>query len=155
MGKQKKVYDLDEPVREALHLIASALHHNHIEISLHVKTKITVDGYANEIAQAVLNILSNAKDILIEREIPNPKIIITIDENKDKGIIAIEDNAKGILLDPIEKIFEPYFSTKHAKSGTGIGLYMCKTIIEKNNQGELHVNNTPQGAIFTISLTKL
>ena len=114
-----------------------------------------MDGYANEIAQAILNILSNAKDILIEREIPNPKIIITNDENKDKGIIAIEDNAKGILLEPIEKIFEPYFSTKHAKSGTGIGLYMCKTIIEKNNQGELHVNNTPQGAIFTISLNKL
>ncbi|MDD4505292.1 MAG: HAMP domain-containing sensor histidine kinase [Sulfurospirillaceae bacterium] len=155
LGKQKKVYDLDEPVREALHLIASALHHNHIEIALHVSTQIQVDGYANEIAQAVLNILSNAKDTLIEREIIAPKIIVRIEEENGKGIIAIEDNAKGILIEPIEKIFEPYFSTKHAKSGTGIGLYMCKTIIEKNNQGELHVNNTSQGAIFTISLNKL
>lgn len=92
---------------------------------------------------------------MIEREIIAPKIIVRIEEENGKGIIAIEDNAKGILIEPIEKIFEPYFSTKHAKSGTGIGLYMCKTIIEKNNQGELHVNNTPQGAIFTISLTKL
>lgn len=155
LGKEKKVYDLDKPVRDALHLIASALDNNHIEVALHVKTKIQVDGYANEIAQAVLNILSNAKDILIEREIPSPQIIITIDEAGSKGVITIEDNAQGIFIVPIEKIFEPYFSTKHAKSGTGIGLYMCKTIIEKNNQGELHVKNTEQGAIFTISLDKL
>ena len=155
LGKQKSVYDLDEPVREALHLIKSALDNSHIEISLHVKHKIQVEGYANEIAQAVLNILSNAKDILIERDIKASKIIVTIDEEDSKGIITIEDNAKGINIEPIEKIFEPYFSTKHAKSGTGIGLYMCKTIIEKNNQGDLHVNNTTQGAIFTISLDKV
>lgn len=153
-GKQKKLYMLDEPVKEALNLIHSSLRNNHIEVSLHVNTHIRIDGYANEIAQAVLNILSNAKDILIERSVIHPNITINVQEKHEKGVITIADNAGGIMIEPIEKIFEPYFSTKHAKSGTGIGLYMCKSIIEKNNHGELHVTNTEQGALFTITLDK-
>ncbi|MDD2384065.1 MAG: ATP-binding protein [Sulfurospirillaceae bacterium] len=153
-GKQKKIYNLEEPVKEALNLIYSSLHNNHIEVALHVDAPIMIEGYANEIAQAILNILSNAKDILIERATSHPKIMITIQEHHAKGSITIEDNAGGIHIEPIEKIFEPYFSTKHAKSGTGIGLYMCKSIIEKNNRGELNVTNTEEGAVFTIILDK-
>lgn len=151
-GKEKKCYRLQEPAQEALNIIRSSLIGNHIDIALHVEHEIVVDGYANEIAQAILNILSNAKDVLKERAILKPAIWISIKQRDQKGIIEIEDNGGGIYSDPIDKIFEPYFSTKHAKSGTGIGLYMCKTIIEKNNQGELNVENTNRGALFQISL---
>lgn len=154
-GKQKKIYNLEEPLQEALNLIHSSLHNNHIEISLHVKSSVKIEGYVNEIAQAILNILSNAKDILIERAIIHPVITIYVKQEGNKGIIEISDNAGGIHIEPIEKIFEPYFSTKHAKSGTGIGLYMCKNIIEKNNHGELHVKNLNKGATFTIILDTL
>ncbi|MDD3343754.1 MAG: ATP-binding protein [Sulfurospirillaceae bacterium] len=151
-GKAKKLYNLEEPIKEALNLIHSSLHNNHIAVSLHINASISIEGYDNEIAQAVLNILSNAKDILIERAVIDPKITITIRSENHKGFIEIEDNGGGIQIEPIEKIFEPYFSTKHAKSGTGIGLYMCKSIIEKNNHGELYVTNTAHGALFTIIL---
>lgn len=154
-GKEKKVYNVEEPLKETLNLMHSSLHNNHIEISLHVNASVLVEGYANEIAQAILNIVSNAQDVLIERSIKNPKITIRVKEEQHKAIIEIADNAGGIHVEPIEKIFEPYFSTKHAKSGTGIGLYMCKNIIEKNNYGELHVKNLNEGAVFTIILDTL
>lgn len=154
LGKQKTLYNLDKPVREALNLTQAALQNHHIDVRLHVKNEIPINGYANEIAQVVLNIISNSKDALIERAIEHPSIRISIEEDSTNGIIEIEDNAQGIFVEPIDKVFEPYFSTKHAKSGTGIGLYMCKTIVEKNNHGSLHVSNTEHGALFRIVLNK-
>jgi len=154
LGKQKTLYDLEKPVSEALNLTQAALQNHHINVVLHVKHAIQINGYSNEIAQVVLNIISNSKDALIERAIEHPCIWITLTEDEAQGIIEIEDNAQGIFVEPIEKVFEPYFSTKHATSGTGIGLYMCKTIVEKNNHGSLHVSNTEHGALFRIALHK-
>lgn len=132
--------------------MGASLKNNDIVLTIEIEEDFEIEGFSNEIAQAFLNILNNAKDILIEREIQDANITIKAFTQDNRNTITIEDNAGGIDIDPIEKIFEPYFSTKHAKSGTGIGLYMTKTIIEKNNHGTIEVSNGTEGALFTVTL---
>ena len=108
--------------------------------------------YTTEIQQVILILLKNAEDALVDNEIENKTIeIITYKEN-DFAIIEIQDNAGGIASDIIYKIFDPYFSTKKAKEGTGIGLYMSKMIINDHCKGEITASNNQDGAIFKIKL---
>ena len=150
--KHKEKYKISSVLRSVKKLIGSSLKNNDITLNIVLKDDFEINGFSNEIAQAFLNILNNAKDILIERKIENASISIKAFTEDNKNTIIIEDNAGGVNVVPIEKIFEPYFSTKHAKSGTGIGLYMTKIIIEKNNHGTIKVSNTKHGALFIIIL---
>ena len=104
--------------------------------------------YSNEIMQVFLNILKNSKDNFEERNIINPEIRIDIKENK----ILISDNGGGINNDIIDQIFNPYFSTKTEKNGTGLGLYMSKMIIQEHHNGTITVHNTDCGVCFTIKI---
>jgi signal transduction histidine kinase len=149
---KKEHYCINDAVHKALDLIHSALKNHHIQLVFEEQKRCDVEGYASQFSQVILNIVGNAKDILLERDIQNPSIYITLSCDKSKTLIRIEDNGGGIEIEPIDKIFEPYVSTKHAKSGTGIGLYMSKTIIEKNTNGSLKAYNTPRGACFEIML---
>jgi len=148
--KKKERHNISEIIDRVHNLIFASLKNNNIDLALHVKNDFEVFVFPNEIAQAVLNILSNAKDILLERRVHNASIKIDLFSKDSKNILMITDNAGGIKVSPVDKIFEPYFSTKHAKSGTGIGLYMTKTIIEKNNNAKIEVKNSKKGAVFTI-----
>lgn len=150
--KQKERFNLSDTITNALALVQSSLANNTITCTYTKEKDLFIKGYSNEVAQVLLNLISNAKDILLERNIQNPHIHIALMEKE--GVVAIEvsDNGGGVHVSPIEKIFEPYVSTKHASMGTGIGLYMSKIIIEKNSHGQLHVKNTPIGACFTILL---
>ena len=112
--------------------------------------KIEVSGFPNEFSQVILNIISNAKDALIENKIENPIVKIETKIENDDVYISIKDNALGIKEEIINKIFEPYFTTKDEGQGTGIGLYMSKIIVEKNMNGEIYVENTNKGANFII-----
>ena len=109
-------------------------------------------GYSNSLMQVILNIMNNAKDALIEKNIENKKINIDIveDEEENELIISIEDNAGGIDEEIMDKVFDPYFSTKQAKNGTGLGLYMSKMIVEEQMDWKLKVSNTNKGAKFYI-----
>jgi signal transduction histidine kinase len=140
--KEKEFFSLSEETQ----LIVDFLDFEEIAVELVVQSDATVYNYKNEFKQVLLNLFSNAKDILKERATQNPNICIVIDDK----CITIGDNAGGIKLDNLEQIFEPYFTTK--EGGIGIGLYMCKLIIEKNMEGTLSVVNTNNGAMFTISL---
>lgn len=148
--KKKEKFEISYIIQKVENLMAASLKNHNIQLTVEVKNDFEIFGFPNEIAQALLNIVSNAKDILLEKSIVDAKISISIFRENSKNIIIISDNAGGIQVFPIDKIFEPYFSTKHAKSGTGIGLYMTKTIIEKNNNGKIEIENGKQGAIFTI-----
>ena len=119
-----------------------------------IDEKIKITTYLNEYKQVLLNIINNAKDVLIEKNIENPLIKITAQEDNNQITLYIEDNGGGILVEPKSKIFEPYFTTKEDSNGTGIGLYMSKIIIEKNMKGKLRVKNTKNGALFTIHIPK-
>jgi signal transduction histidine kinase len=111
-----------------------------------------VAGYPNEFAQVLLNILSNARDAFVERKIAHPEIAIRVFNKKNKTVVTITDNAGGISEDIMDKIFEPYFTTKELGKGTGVGLYMSKTIIEKHMDGKLSARNVPDGAEFRLEV---
>lgn len=146
-------YAVNEAFHKAFYLISAALKNHHIEVTLEEKEILFVQGVQSELTQAILNILSNAKDVLIERHIKNPRIQVSIFQAEGKNILKFKDNAGGITYEPITKIFEPYVTSKHASSGTGIGLYMTKNIIEKNQKGTLVVYNEDDGAVFEIILS--
>jgi len=149
-GKSKEKYNISIPIEKTQRLLKGVLEKNKITLKTEIEDDFILYGYQNEIAQALLNIISNAKDILVERKIKTPFIYIKVYTTTKENFVTIEDNAGGIKTNPIDKIFEPYFSTKHASVGTGIGLYMTKMIIEKNNNAFICVDNTHLGAIFTI-----
>ena len=109
-------------------------------------------SYPSELKQVILNILKNAQDVLIEKNIQNPYIKIVTYTKDERLILEISDNGEGVADDIIDKVFEPYFSTKLDKNGTGIGLYMSKLIIQEHCNGKLSVENTQEGAMFKITL---
>jgi C4-dicarboxylate-specific signal transduction histidine kinase len=100
----------------------------------------------------LLNLLNNARDVLVERDVINPKVTIQLFREDHRAVLNIRDNGGGIPEDIMDKIFEPYFSTKPDDKGTGIGLYMSKMIIENKGNGKLTAKNTEDGAEFTIEI---
>ncbi len=152
--KQKKYFHLYEVVTNALIIIEGTLKHHQIEIEFQVDKKISLYSHKNEIQQVILVILNNAKDILLIKNITNPKITIKIFQIDKKITIKICDNAGGVPQKILYKIFEPYFTTKHKKQGTGLGLYISKMIIEDSLEGKLSVKNENGGACFSIEFLK-
>jgi len=149
----KESFDVVRYVQNAIHIIEASLTYYHIELEVITETNIPrLKGYASEFSQVILNLLDNAKDVCIEREVPSPKITIHISHKNHQVIIDIQDNAGGIESDYIDKIFDIYFSTKQKKGGSGLGLYMSKLILEKKGMGNINVSNTARGACFTINI---
>ncbi len=151
---EKEEFSVEKACRDSYFILESSLKYHGISLNFDVKEDSVVYGYKNEYSQVILNVLSNAKDILIERVIKNPEINIEIKTGDNFAIVKIQDNAGGIKEDIIEKVFDPYFTTRHKTQGTGIGLYMAKNIIERNMSGFINVRNQNDGAIFTIKVKK-
>ena len=152
-NREKEYFDLKGEVKKAYHILQASLENQNINLQIYSKRIITAYGYANEFSQVVLNIISNAKDVLIEREITNPRIEIHLSNDEQNIYCEIKDNGGGIKKEILEKVFEPYFTTKEAH-GTGIGLYISKEIIHKHMKGTLKVKNCENGANFIISIPK-
>ncbi len=147
--KEKKTFMANKLLDETIELINPTLESKRIVVERAYQTSEKIVSYENEIKQVVLNILNNAKDALVEKKVSNPSIMIGTYVRGKSLFIEIEDNAKGIDTAYMGQIFDPYFSTKE-KNGTGLGLYMSKTIIEEHCKGELRVKNSKNGALFTI-----
>jgi len=147
-NKAKERTTLQAMLKSTLNIVEVSLENAKISVDVTIKSSAEIETYINEVKQVILNIIKNAEDVLLDKEIADPKITIEIDKNQ----LTIADNAGGIPDDIIEKIFEPYFSTKMQKDGTGLGLYMSKTIIEEHCGGKLSVKNNAKGAVFTICL---
>ncbi len=147
-NKIKTDTTLEKIVLETLDIVKLSLDYVNIKVVTELNSNIIISTYSNEIKQVVLNIIKNAEDVLVDNKIENPQITIkTFDTT-----ISISDNAGGIPDDIINKVFDPYFSTKTTKDGTGLGLYMSKTIIEDHCKGKLIVQNDKDGARFDIIL---
>ena len=150
-NKEKKDTNFSNLIESVLKIIEVSIKNKNIEIITDLKSDDNFYTYPNEIKQVILNLMKNAEDVLIEREIKNPKITI---ETKNT-VLLISDNGGGIADDIIKNIFNPYFSTKLEKNGTGLGLYMSNTIIQDHCGGELSVSNGEHGAIFKIDFSNI
>ncbi len=147
---EEKEFSILFAIQHAIKIVDSSLQFYDISIQIDIDKSLRIVGLSNEFSQVILNIISNAKDVAIQRKIKNPQIKIYNEIKNNKIYIHIEDNCGGIEKNISEKIFEPYFTTKY-KYGTGIGLYMCKIIIESKMGGKIYVKNTKEnGTKFTI-----
>ena len=152
-NKAKESFKINESVTKAIELIESTFEHHNIKLEKDfTSTETEFFGFPNEFSQVVLNLLTNAKDAVLENKIENPLIIVQTKKDDEYIYISIKDNGLGIKSEIINKIFEPYFTTKDEGKGTGIGLYMSKIIIENNMNGKIEVKNEEEGANVTIKL---
>jgi len=148
--KQKSLFSVNRVINDLYFIINPILKNQDINLIIDAKEEIKLEGYPNEFGQALLNLINNAKDAIIERDAEVKEIRVEAKREKDKVLISVEDYAGGIESDIIDKIYEPYFSTKDSKNGTGLGLYIAKMVIEKHMNGELRVLNTEKGVRFEI-----
>jgi len=152
-NRTKTLFDIEKYNQSAINIIQASLTYYHIELEVITpKEPLFISSYPSEFAQVILNLLDNAKDILIEREIQNPKITLETKQQDNHVTVCVRDNGGGIDEAIIDKIFDIYFTTKAKTGGSGLGLYMSKLIIESKIQGEIQVSNTQEGAQFCISI---
>ena len=154
-NKPKKAFYISNAIDDAIHILERELQEIDLELNTKFK-KAQVTGVSNELTQVIINLLQNSKDAFKINKIVNPKININISKifikNRNFAKISFIDNAGGVAKKNLEKIFEPYFSTKHPNMGIGIGLFMSRMIIQKSLSGIMDVENYRDGTKFTITI---
>jgi len=139
-------------IDSVFHIAEETIIRNNIKIIKELNSDDKMYTYVNEVKQVILNLLKNAEDALMDNKPDNPTIKIRTYKNINMVVLEVSDNAGGIPESIIDKIFDPYFSTKKEKNGTGLGLYMSRTIIEEHCGGTLTVENSSDGAVFKIMI---
>ena len=147
VDKIKEEFSIKEAIQSTINIQSAQLATHNINIEI-IGNDFIFNGLKSEFQQVILNLITNAKDELVDRDIHSPTIKIIITDN----LIRVLDNAGGIPQNIISRIFEPYFTTKEQGKGTGMGLYMSKMIIETNMNGKFSVKNIDNGAEFAIKL---
>ena len=151
---KKELATLNEIVLIVFNMLDKSFSSQNIKIEIQNSELSKIRLFKSELIQILLNILNNARDVFLERNIQNSTIKISFFEDNDCQKIFIEDNAKGIDEKIIMNVFDPYFSTKTIKNGSGLGLYICKTILEKDSLGTIKAENKNAGALFTVIVNK-
>ena len=155
--KEKENFYLEKCCRKTIDLMNPNFSNKDIQITYKIEN-IQVCGYETELIQVLINILNNSKDALEFLNENEKFIFIDIFREDNKAVIEIKDNAGGIEEEIIDKVFEPYFTTKHQTQGTGIGLFMCKEIINKHMNGQINIVNTSfedKNKIYKGTLTRI
>ena len=152
--KETVIISIQKILNDTLHIVDTLLKDNHIRLinETDYDNPIEIKVSTGELSQVIINIINNAKDIILEKKPKNPFIRLVLIQIGSKAIITIEDNAGGIPEDILPKIFDPYFTTKHQTKGTGLGLHMSYKIITESLNGKLYAKNTNKGAKFFIEL---
>ncbi|PAF54375.1 hypothetical protein BKH42_00200 [Helicobacter sp. 13S00482-2] len=161
-NRNKSEYSIKETIEDTIKILNPTLEQKNISVHIDMNEDILFYGYENVLAQVFANLIKNSYDAMTERNIENRECEFSIKVESEYVYIEVKDNAQGIKNDFIDKIFDPYFTTKHKSVGTGIGLYMTKEIIEKQMYGTISVSNSNwiskfsgksyYGAIFLIKL---
>jgi PAS domain S-box-containing protein len=151
-GKEKENFTVAAVVAKTVSIVESAFNELNLKIEMTLDEGIELFGSPNEFSQVVLNILVNAKDAIFARKVAQPRVVVKLFRENGKAVLTISDNAGGVPEEIMDRIFDPYFTTKGPDKGTGIGLFMSRTIIEKNLNGSLSVHNTGEGAEFRIEV---
>lgn len=150
--REKRWFKVNHVVTRAVTLVEASFREHRISIVVNALDDLEIRGYQNEYAQVLLNILMNARDALLERGTVEPRVTLDARMEKGKSVVTVSDNAGGIGEEIMDKIFDPYFTTKESGLGTGIGLFISKSIIEKNMGGRLSARNAGFGAEFRIEI---
>ena len=148
-NKIRQDFSLIKAIEDTIELIRPSFQNHHIAVAVKECADIQASGFPNELSQVFLNILNNAKDAMLDRNIADGLIEISLRPGGNSVDVVVRDNAGGIPDDILPKIFDPYFTTK--EKGTGIGLYMSK-IIMGHMDGNIEAKNTADGAEFIVSL---
>ena len=159
--KDKTKFSLAKNIEKSLSFLEATLKENSIKVEFEYED-IDIIAYETELIQVFINIINNSKDAFIEKKIEDRVIFISIKKFPNRILIEIKDNAGGVEEDILDKVFEPYFTTKHQYNGTGIGLYMSNQIIKTHLNGDIFMKNCSfkyknieqKGVITTIILTK-
>lgn len=149
--KVKHHFKVSDSINEALSLLDKVIKSEMINIKTDLKDS-QVLGVANELTQVIINLIKNSKEAYVQNSILIREIAINSKEENGFVIIELEDNAGGISKENLEKIFEPYFTTKHKSSGTGLGLFMSKMICEQGLNGYLDVKSKKSSTTFSIKI---
>ena len=150
-NKEKSLFSINGSIEDGIKLLQASFDNSSIEIKKDFSDEVELFGFQNEFEQVILNILSNAKDILISRDCQIRRVEISISKYENWAFVSISDTGGGVSEKSLSRVFEPYFTTKEQGEGTGIGLYMSKSIIERMG-GKIEVENGELGAVFKISL---
>ena len=145
---------LQDVLEETNSIVKDSLTNNNITLDMSFDSESEVDAYPRELMQVFVNIINNAKDSLLQKKSTNLNIDIKVFEDKEYVITQICDNGVGIDEAILLKIFDPYFTTKDTKNGTGLGLYMSKMIIEDHLHGKIEAYHNDEGACFRVKLLK-
>ncbi len=152
-NKHIEPFNIKSTILATVDLVDAQIKNQNITLHVNCDEDFVIRGLQGEFSQVILNLLNNAKDMLVERRSAKPVITIEVKKHADSIMtIIVRDNAGGIPDAIIDKIYDPYFTTKDEGKGTGIGLYMSKIIIENNMSGKLHAFNDSEGANFVIEL---
>lgn len=149
--KEVQVFELSKLINQALEVMGASL--DQVKVDCQLTCEAEVEGYPNEVMQVMMVLLQNAREALEARQVAEPRIKIRLEKLDQQVILTLEDNAGGIPEEVISQVFDPYFTTK--AEGTGIGLYMAKMVIEKQMQCGIQVDNSDQGAVFTLSFPQI
>ncbi len=153
-NKEKDLFTLDQVINNTLKIVGASLESEEIHVEVQIRDAISIYSYQNEFTQVFINMINNSKDAFKNSHRHDKRIRIEsyYDTPHNELIILVSDNAGGIPEAIMDKIFDPYFTTKYKDKGTGIGLYMAKAIIETNMGGVLKASNTDGGAKMLIQL---
>ncbi|MDD5284306.1 MAG: PAS domain-containing sensor histidine kinase [Desulfuromonadaceae bacterium] len=143
-------YRLDEAIGKIVDFFVASV--NDIAVTTDACSRSTIYGHYNELSQVMFNILNNSRDAVRERNICNPSIEVTVTRDNDANQIIVTDNGGGIPEQLIDRVFDPFFSTKDPSKATGLGLYLVKSIVEKIMEGSVSAKNTESGAEISITL---
>lgn len=139
--KDIESFDLTDVLDNIINFFEAVFNKNKINTIIAYEDKNLLKGYPYELTQVIVNIFNNSKDAFIFNKVKDRHLIISTYKELDKYILSIKDSAGGIKKDLLEKIFDPYFTTKHKYKGTGLGLYMCHEIIVKHMDGIIYAKN--------------
>jgi signal transduction histidine kinase len=153
-NKEIEEVEVHELLQRTINFVKPRIKNTQIIIEIEPFDTLYIETYQNEFVQVLLNILNNAIDVLVFDQVRNPNIKLSVTQIKEEVFIKIEDNARGIHIDDMAKIFDPYFSTK-GKNGTGLGLYMSQMIVQKQFNGNIDVESSGNGAVFSIRVQKI
>ncbi|MCP5048820.1 MAG: GAF domain-containing sensor histidine kinase [bacterium] len=153
--KKKENFNINHIIEDTLSLVEPSFKYHHITVKVEQEEQLQAPGFPNECSQVILNILNNSKDAIVQHKVKQGEIVVDSFSEGNYNIIRIRDNGGGIPDPVMGKIFDPYFSTKKDGTGTGIGLYMSRVMVEEHMNGKIRVKNIEQGVEFRILLPKV